>query len=135
MKVLFLDIDGVVNNRTSNMKTHFPLDEYCAFLIGKIQLDTNCKVVLSSAWRHLPDGIEEIKKRVVDIYDTTGQCCSGIRGVEIYNWVQKHKPEKYAILDDDSDMLLWQKDHFFQTKSEVGITKEIADLVIKHLNN
>ena len=28
----------------------------------------------------------------------------------------------YAIIDDDSDMLLWQKDNFFQTDSYSGLT-------------
>ncbi len=42
---------------------------------------------------------------------------------------------RYAILDDESDMLLWQKDHFFQTSFENGgLTEEIAKKVTEHLN-
>lgn len=142
MKILFLDIDGVVNNRETYRKgEHFPLDQYCAFLVGKIQLDTDCKVVLSSSWRHLPEAVEEVKKKVVQIHDVTGQCCSGIRGAEIYKWIRDNIPYderdtlRYAILDDESDMLLWQKDHFFQTSFEKGgLTDEIALKVIEHLN-
>lgn len=145
MKVLFLDIDGVINTKESMRKgVHFPLDPYCAFLVGKIQLDTDCKVVLSSSWRHLPEAVEEVNKRVVPIHDITGGCCAGIRGVEIYTWINKNIPWedrkeggtfRYAILDDDSDMLLWQKDHFFQTKFDGGgLTEEIAQKVIAHLN-
>lgn len=142
MKILFLDIDGVVNHADTFKKgEHFPLDPYCAFLVGKIQLDTDCDVVLSSSWRHLPDAVEEIKKRVVPLRDITGSCGCRIRGAEIYEWIQKNVPYlerdslKYAILDDDSDMLLWQKDHFFQTNFRAGgLTKEIAEAVIKHLN-
>lgn len=142
-KVLFLDIDGVVNCKETFTKGDlFPLDKYCAFLVGKIQLDTGCDVVLSSSWRHHPESVAEVTKRVVAIRDVTGHCCSGIRGVEINNWINKNIPYKerddlrYAILDDDSDMLLWQKDHFFQTSFlSGGLTKEIAESVTAHLNS
>jgi len=145
MKILFLDIDGVINTKESMRKgVHFPIDPYCAFLVGKIKLDTGCDVVLSSSWRHLDDGYAEVEKRVVPLRGKTGSCCSGIRGVEIYNWMRDNIPGfdsthkgdfRFAILDDDSDMLLWQKDHFFQTSfTEGGLTEEIANKVIEHLN-
>lgn len=39
------------------------------------------------------------------------------------------------ILDDDGDMLLWQKDDFFQTSfTGGGLTGEVAERVIAHLN-
>ena len=144
MRVLFLDIDGVVNHQETFRKgEHFPLDPYCAFLVGKIQLETECKVVLSSSWRKMEGARAEIEKRVVPIHDITPSCCTGIRGVEIYSWITRNIPWedrqpggsfKYAILDDDSDMLLWQKDHFFQTSFTAGgLTEEIAQRVIEHL--
>lgn len=147
MKILFLDIDGVVNSAEDQtrglFKTDFPVEPYKAFLVGKIQMDTNCLVVLSSTWRMDPDSVEKLNRQLVPIHDITGRCCAGIRGVEIYQWISKNVPYEerkpgadfhYAILDDDSDMLLWQKDHFFQTSWEKGLTPEIADAVISHLN-
>lgn len=144
MKVLFLDIDGVVNNSGTFKKypnAEFPIDQYSAFLVGKIQLETGCQVVLSSSWRHHDDSYKFINDRVVPLLDKTGSCCSGIRGAEIYTWINKNieykerdTTFKYAILDDDSDMLLWQKDHFFKTSWDVGLTEEIANQVIAHLN-
>lgn len=147
MKVLFLDMDGVVNSAEDQtrglFKTDFPVEPYKAFLVGKIQLETDCLVVLSSTWRNDPKSVEQINKQLVPIHDVTGRCCSGIRGVEIYNWIQKNVPYeereeggsfRYAILDDDSDMLLWQKDHFFHTTWANGLTDEIAAAVIAHLN-
>jgi hypothetical protein len=93
-KILFLDIDGVVNWRDTFTKGDlWPLDRYCAFLVGKIQLDTGCEVVLSSSWRHHPDGVKEVEKRIVPLIGITERGCSGIRGVEIdayplttYSW-------------------------------------------------
>ena len=137
MKVLFLDIDGVVNCKTTQQRHRgfIGIDPYLAFLVGKIVLATDCKVVLSSSWRHSQDGIDEVTKQVIDIFDVTGNCCSGIRGVEINNWLKQHEEvTKYAILDDESDMLLWQKRQFFQTSWNTGITEEIVEKVIKHLS-
>lgn len=145
MKILFLDIDGVCNSEETFRKEphqHFPIDPYMAFMVGKIVLDTGCKVVLSSSWRHHPESVKEIEKRIVPIHDKTGSCCTGIRGAEIYWWMQKNVPHtvrgeegfRYAILDDDSDMLLWQKDSFFQTSFKTGLTEDIMNKVINHLN-
>ena len=72
------------------------------------------------------------------------------RGVEIKQWIDTHihsdngknwtrKKEKidftYIILDDDSDMLLEQKDNFIQCNSNIGLTEEIVEIAIKKLNN
>lgn len=150
MKILFLDIDGVCNSEETfrkDGKCHFPIDPYMAFLVGKIQLDTGCKVVLSSSWRHHPESVEHVHRRIVNIYDTTGSepldptRPSGVencqRGREIKAWIdsQKYKVDRYAILDDDSDMLPEQLPNFFKTSWKTGLTEEIAKKVIEHLNN
>lgn len=134
MKVLFLDIDGVLNSRsTSNFKELYPLDQYKAFLIGRIQLQTGCEVVLSSSWRNHPEGVENVSQRVVRLLDKT-PWLDGCRGDEIEAWLEAHPyVEKYAILDDDSDMLDHQMPNFFKTTFEEGLTDEIAEAVIKHL--
>ena len=136
MKVLFLDIDGVINCKTSNFKTDlWPLDRYMAFLVGKIEMYTDCKVVLSSSWRKHPEGVAIVEKSLaIKLFDITGNE-GKIRGDEIQAWLERH-PEvtRYAILDDDSDMLESQLPNFFQTKWETGLTDEIAEKVISHLN-
>jgi len=134
MKVLFLDVDGVLNSRnTTNFAELYPIDPYMAFLVGRIQLQTGCEVVLSSSWRHHPEGVENVSKRVVRLLDKTpevGVC----RGDEIEAWLEAHlEVDKYAILDDDADMLVGQADSFFKTTFEDGLTDEIAEAVINHL--
>lgn len=133
MKVLFLDIDGVVNSRaTTNFKELYPIDQYMAFLVGRIQLQTDCKVVLSSAWRHHPDGVAAVEKRIVPVHDIT-PTFNGPRGAEIRQWLAKH-PEvtRYAILDDDWDF--YKDQPLFKTHFDTGLTDEIAQSVIDHLN-
>ena len=137
MKILFLDIDGVVNSRDStNFKNSmWPLDPYKAFLIGRIQLQTGCEVVLSSSWRHHPDGVKNVRERIVDVLDVT-PTVGEYRGHEIAAWLEKHpEVEKYAILDDDCDMLVEQAPNFFKTTFQEGLTDEIARAVIEHLNS
>jgi len=66
VKILFLDIDGVCNSKdtfTKEPNAHFPIDNYMAFLVGKIQLDTGCEIVLSSSWRHHKESVEFLEKK------------------------------------------------------------------------
>jgi hypothetical protein len=135
VKCLFLDIDGVVNSRSTTDFSNnlWPIDPYMAFMVGKIQLDTGCIVVLSSSWRYHPDGVAAARK-IVNLYDTTPKM-NRSRGEEIQAWLDKH-PEvtTYAILDDDSDMLPEQLPNFFQTTFEYGLNEEIALAVTRHLS-
>lgn len=135
MKVLFLDIDGVVNSRsTTDFRNNlYPIDPYMAFLVGKIQLDTGCDVVLSSSWRLHPDGVAAVEERVVKVIDKTPLIVKGSRGDEINLWLKGH-PEvtRHAILDDDSDF--YDNQPLFKTTFEYGLTGEIARQVIDYLN-
>jgi hypothetical protein len=139
MKVLFLDIDGVVNceRTTARYRGIIGIDPHMAFLVGRIILNTDAKIVLSSAWRGWPEGEEEIRKQVYDFIDCTKHIPDedAVRGDEIKEWLGRHpEVQRYAILDDDTDMLPDQIDHLFQTEWETGITAEISDKVIAYLN-
>lgn len=142
VKILFLDIDGVVNKKDNFNPAHnpiYPIDRYCAFLVGKIVLETGCNVVLSSSWRHSEKAIQEVKDNIVDIIEITPSIPGGYRGAEINLWLanQEFKSnfavDKYAILDDDSDFDDDQP--LFQTTFEHGLTDEIAQKVIEYLND
>ena len=139
MKAIFLDIDGVVNkqenyDRSKNMGP-YPIDSYCSFLVGRIQLQTGCEVVLSSSWRLHPEGVQNVSERVVRLLDKTPYL-PGIRGDEVQAWLDKYPEfDKYAILDDDMDFYVYQAPNFFKTTFEDGLTDEIAQAVIKHLNS
>lgn len=136
MKVLFLDIDGVVNCSTSNWQHRgfISIDPYLALLVDRIIQATDCKVVLSSTWRLGDKTRGEVRSQVVDFIDITPELGT-MRGEEIKLWLNKH-PEvtRYAILDDDTDMLPEQTPNFFKTSWEEGLTEEISKKVIEHLN-
>ena len=58
------------------------------------------------------------------------------RGLEIREWLRMY-PEKegvsfeYAIVDDEDDFLIEQLDHLVITEAETGLTREVADRVLK----
>lgn len=99
--------------------------------------EINAEVVVSSSWR-MTKTVEELQ----EIFDYCGGTFKVIsktpytgyeRGTEISKWLQENiKPEThgchyfdfhtYAIIDDDSDMLLNQRFNFFQTDNYSGLT-------------
>lgn len=62
------------------------------------------------------------------------------RGCEIDAWLYKghgyrfRESDKYAILDDDSDMLLHQADSYFRVDEYCGLTPNLPYRIIKYLN-
>lgn len=148
MKILFLDIDGVCNSRrylyelrAKNKKATlwYAIDPKAVKLVRKIIEQTKCAVVLSSTWRLYPDGRAQVKRDVCNYIDCTKDMQAGSkrgivpRGEEVQEWLDRHPEVKqYAILDDDSDFLPNQ--WLFKTTFAEGLTEEIADNVISHLN-
>lgn len=137
MKALFLDIDGVVNNAGNAARfgssSLLGIDPALAFIVGKIPLYTDCVVVLSSSWRHWPQGITEVEKRITPLYDKTPTSRGGFRGDEVRTWLANHPEiDRYAIVDDSGDFHPDQP--LFKTSWQTGITQEIADAIINYLN-
>lgn len=101
--------------------------------------ELNIGVVISSTWRlgHTIEELQEIFKycgatfTIIDKTPYTGY----ERGTEISKWLKENCMKwfgvhyydfyKYCIIDDDSDMLLNQQDHFFQTDNYCGLTPTI----------
>lgn len=107
-------------------------------LVDELSNTMNVEIVISSTWRNNPDIVQILKDNgaTFDIIGITGNSESRIRGVEIHEWlkanitVEKHgclhyDYIDYAIIDDDSDMLLNQGPNFFQTSSYAGLTPNV----------
>lgn len=113
MKVLFLDIDGVLNN-TETFLTLNPwghLDKRLIDRLDSVLARTGAKVVISSAWRVGDQGQSVARAlrragmkhadRIIDETPTS----RWIRGWEIRLWLLAHpEVQTYAIVDDMSDM-------------------------------
>lgn len=138
LKILFLDIDGVVNCAATTQR-HGPyigIDPTMAARVKRIIAETGCKVVLSSTWRHDVESRAEVKRKVCDFIDRTpGSKFNGQwRGQEVQAWINLCSAtiDEYAILDDDADF--YPDQPLFKTEWPVGLTDEIADKVIAYLN-
>ena len=127
MKVLFLDIDGVLNaddDFGGRSRPNPMIDGYCgvsmakARRLAKIIGATGAVVVLVSSWKYDYDDYlttrdnnvgkylrNKLRKAGVSIYDTTTRfdtACGEARGHEIRSWLEEHpEVERWALLDDE----------------------------------
>ena len=135
MKVLFLDIDGVICSIRSAVayggfpwtvkeKDMYLFDDVAIKLIQRLCKDTNTKIVLSSVWRLSHDWKMIGEKLNLPIIDKTPNKLSSNRGEEIAMWLRDNKVDAYAIVDDDSDMLEEQLPFFVRVYSKNGLSFE-----------
>ena len=142
MKIIFLDVDGVLNNFTILQEGITELSEESILLLKKIIEETKSEVVISSSWRLWPETLKELHDKLLEFgikpIDKTKELSpvkfsqSVERRKEIQEWLSRNKVENFAILDDDEDASI--EGHFFQTDFNIGLTNEIAEEVIKFLN-
>lgn len=137
MKIIFLDIDGVLNtSRTKELVCGgcLGIEPGKADLIKRIVKETGAKIVLTSTWRHHPDLSQAVRDQVVEFIGVT-RSLGTERGFEIEEWLIAHpEVERYAIIDDTCDMLASQSPNFFQCYWDEGLIPELAERIIKHLN-
>lgn len=130
--MLFLDIDGVLNSiRTCIGLGGYPhkfspdhmalVDAAALGLVRGLCRAGGVVIVLSSSWRITHDFAEVAAGLDLPVVDATPRLC-GNRGTEIADWLSRHPGvERYAILDDDSDMLAAQLPFFVHTDGREGL--------------
>lgn len=154
LRVIFLDIDGVLNNTTdSEMHGDAGRSRYyshrCVARLNDLTDSTHAKIVVSSTWR-LGSSVEDLKTLLSsmgitgEVIDKTDRLSSDtFRGNEIHKWMIDN-PEligdynlfkSYVILDDDSDMLLWHKNNYVNCDPEIGMTRRTVFKAISILRN
>lgn len=157
MKVLFLDVDGVLNRIGTDNRTTERVEgsgvigvehEKCE-LVRHILKETGAKLVISSTWRKHKNLMRHLSralgKKAMKHFEGCTPCLdsrleSGLwraatRGQEILSFVSRRPEiEHFVILDDESGMddLL---PHLIQTDYSVGLTPEIALRVIERMKN
>lgn len=148
MRILFLDVDGVLNRVSGDTDAQYAcgqvgagfLDADLMFQLRRVVRATGCKLVLSSAWRHwykepdcsLRHVLAAFGLIVADETPEIGTMRKYLRGEEIAEWLRAHSSavERYAIVDDDSDMLPEQQARFVRTDERHGLTEADADRLI-----
>lgn len=161
-KILFLDIDGVLNNHGN--KSHQTeisngklIDKKKVKLLGKLIRNTGAKIVLHSGWRFWFDDnknplrkeavnlVRLLKKQKIVIYDMTPDLTteeirmtkkfSLVKAKEILAWLDMHKEvETWAVLDDLDLKNEVIENHQIRTDASVGLTKNDIRTAEKLLN-
>lgn len=153
-KIIFLDLDGVLNTtRWHYLADRNELqDEYgdkfdpiAVANLAKIIDETRADIVISSSWKFM--GLQKMQKmwkerklpgKVIGITpnsvsdefllnaDLDNIDIMAVRGQEIKEWLMLHGKDvtHYAILDDMNDILLEQEQQFVWINPTVGITTE-----------
>lgn len=141
MKIIFLDIDGVLNSvrydriRTINQGN---IDETRMPMLKKLVEKTGALIVLSSSWRkHWEkdvDKCDDVGRELINtfskydllIYDKTVCTVNNDRAEEIRVWLANNDSiEAFVIIDDiafgwGSDL----QDHLIKTNSRIGFGLE-----------
>lgn len=127
MKVIFLDIDGVLNTSLTIEQIHH---EWKETGVRRIEIDlerveylkrivekTDAKIVLSSSWRHfctvkdkevvaryekMQQLLDIFKIYGLSIYDITPKDPNGIRENEIRTWMEGKEIDSFIVIDDES---------------------------------
>ncbi len=146
IKVVFLDVDGVLNNNKTVRRTtggyRFVGSRQLKNL-KRIITETGAKVVLSSDWRygrddpsHNSDYLElrdELSRYGIKIYGFTPELPSEHRGAEIDEWLKAHaEVSNFVILDDRTDIEP-NTDHWVQTVMSRGLGAEETNQAISIL--
>jgi hypothetical protein len=138
-KLLFLDVDGVLNNSESNFNFHPP----SLLLLSNIVAKTQCDIVLSSTWRLFQETKNELEAVFIEHNIPKWiDCTPHIRGVdrseEITNWLLGNvKCEcKAIIIDDDQDAKVTKKLDlieilFIRTNVDKGLVADEARQIVE----
>ena len=135
MKVIFLDVDGVLNSSQDGFTIKLGTNKHLE-LLKQIVDKTDAKIVLSSSWRISNKTklfIEnKLKEYGMSIISSTPDLGSS-RGEEIKSWLRETIDfiDSFIILDDDSDMDEYTRARLVQTNRDMGLQE--TD-VIKAIN-
>jgi histidinol phosphatase-like enzyme len=154
MKVIFLDIDGVLNsgNYVKNPNIDFDdpayqIDPEAVVRLNKITDATGAKIVVSSTWRNAfrehPTPVPALQEclqsykitgEVIDMTVDKPNAIRNRRGKEIQVWLDTHysEIEKFVIIDDDVDMGRLRS-HQVKTLFEDGLQDSHVERIIEIL--
>ena len=158
MKVIFLDIDGVLNSEEflKNNQNEM-IDRNNVSILKKVIDKTEAVIVMSSAWRFwfddnmMPkDGYSQCLYDVLCEFDIslfgktpdfsteeirTQKTFSHVKAKEIIAWLSEHGPiDKYVVLDDLDLKNEEINSHLVRTNVKVGITENDIKRVINMIN-
>lgn len=153
MKVIFLDVDGVINNNYYYLESDKEEDQCYQFLskrlienLKRIVDETGAKLVLSSSWRSSLDDnlkprsvmgqylVEALSKDGLFLYDKT-EVLGINRYEEIKTWIKNHpQTTRYVVLDDSDYSWKDLSVNWIRPDANTGISESNVIESIKILN-
>lgn len=157
LKILFLDIDGVLNDHSRFPNRWSGISRSQVELLNRVLAAVpDLQIVLSSAWRYRFDNAYLVEgllcchgmdcfERVHGVTerdpipdghpsfdDTEWWSAMGLkwRAKQIREYLQEHPAARYAVLDD----LPIDIEHLIQTDGKVGLTEGIVEALIRHFS-
>lgn len=160
MKIIFLDIDGVLNTQETFEKIHIEyqetgkrrieIDTEKVEYLKEIVEETGALLVLSSSWKIfferkegkiLPKNnkygelLNILKSYNLFIYDTTYQGGYKTKEEEIKDWLKNKKVDSFIIIDDEREGLGNLKENYLiKTKFSKTQMEEDLGLCKKHIS-
>ena len=155
MKLIFLDVDGVLNEEKSRSRCvgYKGVDDKKAENLALIVRATGAKIVLISTWKDgwrktdkAHQGMmanyldKKLKKQGIAVFDKTRDTAEKVylsRGEGILDFLQRHKAEKCVILDDyqyDYDGCGLTACHIKTDARNGGLTDGLVEKAIEILN-
>lgn len=141
-KLLFLDVDGVLNDLTV-LSTREELGSHHLKNLKMIVAASRCEIVLSSSWRILDRWKEKLKVALTEHeiplwIDQTPRLSLAPRREEIILWIKENVncAASVVVLDDESDANIKNhqldsvSDKFIHTCMNHGLTSEKAQIAI-----
>ena len=133
MRVIFLDIDGVLNCADEGDTARGlvrPRPDLIALLDDLIDR-TGSQIVLASTWRCDPKAVEVARRCGLKFIDTLDDHENGERGAFIRKWLSEHpEVESYVVVDDHAS------EHaglpLFKCKTDVGLTPELVGEIVDY---
>jgi hypothetical protein len=140
-KIVFLDVDGVLNcvgTKTRNCHGALGLEPILVERVRKILLPADTGYVLSSTWRKYHDLMVEVHVALqpnVRRLGFTGQHPDGGRAEEIQNWLRYFAPfgPVHFVILDDWDLESYFPGHCVVTRDEIGITEADVEKALRIL--
>lgn len=155
-KVIFLDIDGVLNTSFTKYRDEI-LDDFRLDYLAKIVNKTRAKIVLTSTWRYNIsknffsfNAYNNSTKKLIELLKERGLKISGLlpdtpnnrRAEDILEFIKKNKVTNFVILDDElfnydslklSNNLL-RTNFYADNELDAGLTQKMIKQAIQILN-
>jgi len=139
MKIIFLDIDGVLNDAPTIMEkdNDLPAEPHLSCL-KQIVDATGAEIVLSSTWRLFPQARNDVRNKLktvgLQFIDRTKELRD--RDTEIREWLGRHpEVDSYVILDDETEFSPELTAHQVITTFYEGLLQKHIKLAVEILNS